>query len=82
MDPRTISGYFIGYAEKSRDYKFYYPLLILKIVDALNEKVIKNDDISESTIIQKIKWEETWSQDNIFMDEGDLIIQKKINIIS
>jgi hypothetical protein len=55
LDPRTISGYFIGYAEKSRDYKFYYPLLILKIVDALNEKVIKNDDTSESTIIQKIK---------------------------
>lgn len=77
MDPRTISGYFIGYAEKSRDYKFYYTSLTFKIVDALNEKVITNDDISESTIIQKIKWEETWSQDNIFMDEGGLIIQKK-----
>ena len=24
LDPKTINGYFVGYAERSKGYKFYY----------------------------------------------------------
>ena len=34
LDLRTVSGYFIGYAEKSKGYKFYCPSRAMKIVES------------------------------------------------
>ena len=33
LDPRTISGCLIGYNEKSKGYRFYYPSHNIRIVD-------------------------------------------------
>lgn len=48
LDPRTISGYFIGYAERSKGYRFYYPSHITRIVESRNAKFLENDLISGS----------------------------------
>jgi len=48
LDPRTISGYFIGYAEKSKGYRFYCPSHNTRIVESRNAKFLKNDLISGS----------------------------------
>ena len=34
LDPRTISGFFIGYAENSKGFRFYCPSHALIIVEA------------------------------------------------
>ncbi|RVW13937.1 Retrovirus-related Pol polyprotein from transposon TNT 1-94 [Vitis vinifera] len=48
LDPRTISAYFIGYAEMSKWYRFYYPSHNTRIVESRNAKFLENDLISES----------------------------------
>ena len=45
LDLRTISGYFIGYAERS---KFYCPSHSTRIVESRNAKFLENDLISGS----------------------------------
>ena len=46
LDPRTISGYFIGYAERSKGYRFYCPTHTTRIVESRNAKFLENDMIS------------------------------------
>ena len=46
MDSRTISGYFIGYVELSKGYKFYCPSHSTRIVESKNAKFLENDLIS------------------------------------
>ena len=46
LDPRTISGYFVGYAERSKAYRFYCPSYHTKIVESRNAKFLENDLIS------------------------------------
>ena len=48
LDPRTISGYFIGYAEKSKGYRFYCLSHTTRIVESRNAKFLKNDLVSGS----------------------------------
>jgi hypothetical protein len=48
LDPRTISGYFIGYAERSKGYRFYCPSHSTRIVESINAKFLENDLNSES----------------------------------
>ena len=48
LDPRTISGYFIGYAERSKEYRFYCPSHSTRIVESRNAKFLENDLISGS----------------------------------
>ena len=43
MDPRTISGYFVGYAEKSKGYRFYCPHHSLRFVESRSVKFLDND---------------------------------------
>ncbi|KAL4366702.1 hypothetical protein GQ457_05G014270 [Hibiscus cannabinus] len=50
LGPRTISGYFIGYAEKSKGYRFYYPSHNTRIVESRNAKFLENDSVSESDL--------------------------------
>ena len=44
LDPRTISAYFVGYAEKSKGYKFNCPTHNLKVVESRNAKFLENDN--------------------------------------
>ena len=48
MDLRTVSGYFIDYAEKSKGYRFYCPSRATRIVESQNVKFLENDVISGS----------------------------------
>ena len=48
LDPKTISRYFIGYAEMSKGYKFYYPFHSTRIVASRNPKLLENDLINGS----------------------------------
>ena len=57
LDPRTISGYFIGYGERSKGYRFYCPSHNTRIVESRNAKFLENDLISESDQFQDIVYE-------------------------
>ncbi|KAL0366990.1 UNVERIFIED_CONTAM: hypothetical protein Sradi_3589100 [Sesamum radiatum] len=48
LDPRTISGYFVGYTERSKGYKFYCPSNSTRIVESRNAKFFEDDLISGS----------------------------------
>jgi hypothetical protein len=48
LDPRTISGYFIGYVERYKGYRFYCPSHSTRIVESINAKFLENDLNSES----------------------------------
>ena len=54
LDPRTISGYFIGYAERSKGYRFYCPSHTTRIVESRNAKFLEDHLISGSDQIRNI----------------------------
>ena len=54
LDPRTISAYFIGYAERSKGYRFYCPTHSTRIVESRNVKFQENDVASGSDLTQGI----------------------------
>lgn len=45
LDPRTISGYFIGHVKKSKGYRYYRPFHTTRIVESRNTKF--HDTLSE-----------------------------------
>ena len=49
LDSRTVSGYFIGYPEKSKEYMFYYPNHSSRIIEIGNARFIENGEVSGST---------------------------------
>ena len=61
LDPKTISGSFIGYVERSKGYKFYCPSYHTRIVESRNAKFLKNDLISERDQFQNIVFEKDHS---------------------
>ena len=48
LDSRSISGYFIGYPEKSKGYRFYYLNHSYRIIEMGNAKFIENGEVSGS----------------------------------
>ncbi|GJZ24326.1 retrovirus-related pol polyprotein from transposon TNT 1-94 [Tanacetum coccineum] len=48
IDSRTVSGYFIGYQEKSKGYRFYCPNHSSKIVETCNAKFLEKGEVSGS----------------------------------
>jgi len=52
LDLRTISGYFIGYAKRSKGYRFYCPSHITRIVESRNAKFLENHLTSGSDQIK------------------------------
>ena len=57
LDPRSISGYFIGYAKRSKGYRFYCPSHNTRIVESRNTKFFENDLINGSDQFQDIVYE-------------------------
>ena len=57
LNPRTISGNFIGYAERSKRYRFYCPSHNTRIVESRNAKFLENDLINGSDKFQDIVYE-------------------------
>ena len=54
LDPRAISGYFIGYVEKSKDYRLYCPFHSTRIVESRNAKFLEYDLVSGSDQFRNI----------------------------
>ena len=54
LDLRTISGYFIGYVERSKGYRFDCPSHSTRILESINVKFLDNDFISGSDQFQDI----------------------------
>ncbi|GKC76251.1 retrovirus-related pol polyprotein from transposon TNT 1-94 [Tanacetum coccineum] len=48
LDSRTVSGYFIGYPEKSKRYRFYCPNHSSRIVKTCNAKFLEDGEVSGS----------------------------------
>nr|KYP53159.1 Retrovirus-related Pol polyprotein from transposon TNT 1-94 [Cajanus cajan] len=62
LDARTISGYFIGYPEKSKGYMFYCPNHSIRLFETGNARFIENGEVSGSTIQQKVEVKEVRMQ--------------------
>lgn len=58
MDPRTISGYFIGYLEKSKGYRFYCPNHTTRIIETGNTRFIENGEVSGSETPRNVEIQE------------------------
>ena len=58
LDARTISGYFIGYPEKSKGYRFYCPTHNTRIVETGNARFIENGETSGSEASQNVEIKE------------------------
>jgi hypothetical protein len=43
LDVRAISGYFIGYDERSKGYRFYCPSHSSRIVESRNAKFLEDE---------------------------------------
>ena len=55
--PRTISGYFVGYAKRSKWYRFYCPFQSTRLMESRNVKFFENDLLSGSDQSQDIVFE-------------------------
>ena len=58
LDSRTVSGYFIGYPEKSKGYRFYCPNHSPKIIETGNAKFLENTEVSGSVERQDVEIKE------------------------
>ena len=58
LDARTISGYFIGYPEKSKGYRFYCPNHTTRIVESGNARFIESGQSSGSVESRKVNVQE------------------------
>uniref|UniRef100_A0A2N9I6A1 Integrase catalytic domain-containing protein n=1 Tax=Fagus sylvatica TaxID=28930 RepID=A0A2N9I6A1_FAGSY len=58
LDSRTVSGYFIGYPEKSKGYRFYCPNHSMRIVETGNARFLENGEISGSDVSRNVVIEE------------------------
>ena len=59
LDSKMISGYFIGYPDKSKGYRFYCPNHSVKIVETGNARFLENGEISGSSEPRKVDIKET-----------------------
>ena len=74
LDPRTISGYFIGYAERSKSYRLYYPSHSTRIVESRNAKFLENDLISGSDLSHNIVSEKDHINSQLSTSSDRLIV--------
>ena len=62
LDLRTISGYFIGYPEKSKGFRFYCPNHSTRIVETGNARLFENGEISGSDNLRNVDIQEVRMQ--------------------
>ena len=78
LDPRTVTGYFIGYPERSKGYRFYCPNHTTRIVESNNAKFLENHQNSGSCGIRKINYEEV--RDVILPNRSGTIVPVDVDI--
>nr|WDD38954.1 receptor-like protein kinase transcript variant 2 [Fagopyrum tataricum] len=64
LDPRTVSGFFIGYPDKSKGYKFYCPNHSAGIIETGNARFIENGQTSGSGNPRKVDIQEIRFEDH------------------
>jgi hypothetical protein len=58
LDPKTVSCYFIGYPEKSKDFCFYCSDRYTKFVETRHVVILEDEMMRGSTVARKIDLEE------------------------
>jgi hypothetical protein len=58
LDPKTVSCHFIGYSDKSKGLRFYYPDRYIKIVETRHAVFLEDEVIRRSTVPREIQLEE------------------------
>ena len=74
MEPKTISGYFIGYAERSKGYRFYCPSHTTRIVESRNANFFENDLISGRDYLRNTVSENDHSENQPSTSSDRLIV--------
>ena len=89
LDARTVSGFFIGYPEKSKGYRFYCPNHSTRIVESGNARFIENGQISGSSEPRKVNVQEIQIENPTQMDfpnvsssvVGPLVVSRFNNMV-
>ncbi|WRX07880.1 Reverse transcriptase [Theobroma cacao] len=74
LNPRTMSGYFIGYAEKFKGYKFYCPNYTSRFIESRNAKFLEMDVVSRSDQLKTLVFEEDHVLDTISTSSNTLVV--------
>ena len=72
LDSRTISGYFIGYPERSKGYRFYCPNHSTRIVESGNARFIENGSVSGSVGARDVEIRESLMDQNPSNDPSQI----------
>ena len=76
LDSRTTDGFFIGYPEKSKGYRFYYPSHSTRITETENVGFIENDKISKSVGPHKVEIHAVWLEISLPKTSSHVIVPK------
>ena len=74
MDLRTISGYFISYPEKSKEFRFYCPNHSTRIMETGNAKFIENGEISGSDNLRNVDIQEVRVQVQMPITSNKIVV--------
>jgi hypothetical protein len=58
LDPRSVSGYFVGYANKPKGYRFYCPSYSMRIVESKCAVFLEGDNVNEIVQPSRFAFEE------------------------
>jgi hypothetical protein len=58
LDPRSVSSYFVGYANKSKGYRFYCPSYSMRIVESKHAVFLERDSVNEVVQPSRFAFEE------------------------
>ena len=58
LDAKTINGYFIGYPEKSKGFRFYSLNHTTRIIESGNARLVENDEVSGRETPRKVDIQE------------------------
>ncbi|RYE20332.1 MAG: transposase, partial [Sphingobacteriaceae bacterium] len=74
LDSRTISGFFIGYPEKSKGYRFYCPNHSTRIVETGNARFIENGEVSGSLEPRNVEIQEVRVQVPLPLPSSQVVV--------
>jgi hypothetical protein len=80
LDSRTSNEFFIGYALKSKGFRFYCPSHSTKIVESINVNFLEDSEHSESAYPQKVELEKAQELTKAHLSKWRLIMLKEIQI--
>ena len=80
LDPKTISGYFIGYPERSKGYRFYCPTHTTRIVESRNAKFLENLKNSGSEQNRNLSYKEVREQLELPVEQTRVVVPLDIVI--